>query len=313
MVTMKTGSSSRGSGAYSPTIPTTASSSSTLSDQWPSSISSSSENINSDSEKKKDGTGCRFKEGFGNEQMNISTASPPSSDIITKARPLAVVDYGSIELDMSGSLLDSIYKIGPPSAGAARKNDGGFTTTDWTRMKRHRAFPSSHHHHHEDDKLSPRSKRRNVTTTTTTETAATALHSSQIARTKKAPVPADDEVVKEEGCNSSSTDPPVHGSTHYSISSSKPNLENIASTASSGALQVQAISSASASLRSILGHRPTMHEGTTEEPTSTKRDTAIISTTKPVEAGRMLGHPLPTISKIPCTLEAAISFSPFAR
>lgn len=37
------------------------------------------------------------------------------------ARPLAVVDYGSIELDMSGSLLDSIYKIG--GSGRRRSKD----------------------------------------------------------------------------------------------------------------------------------------------------------------------------------------------
>lgn len=330
MTTTKADSGSRGSGAYSPTIPSTASSTSTLSDQWLSSISTSSENVNSNSEKKKIGKNYRFKDdgsghqnNLGNEEMNISTASPPSSDIVTKARPLAVVDYGSIELDMSGSLLDSIYKIGPPSAGAARLNDGGFTT-DWTRMigggvRKKRL--STHHRHRDDESPSKRRNDRTTTATTTTaatDTAASALHNSRKSKAIKTPIPAADDVVQEEGCNnSSSTDPPAHGTTHYSIPSSKPKLENIASTTSSGALQVQAISSATASSSSwlFLGSNR-MQEGdrhTTEKQTSAKRDTTIISTTKPVEARRMLGHRLPAISKVPYTLDAAISFSPFAR
>ena len=42
----------------------------------------------------------------------------------TLARPLAVVDYGSIDLDMSGSLLDSIYKID----GKGRSKDLRFSS-----------------------------------------------------------------------------------------------------------------------------------------------------------------------------------------
>ncbi|KAL9181929.1 hypothetical protein ACHAXT_012272 [Thalassiosira profunda] len=38
---------------------------------------------------------------------------------LASSRPLAVVDYGSIELDMSGSLLDSIYKIGGSGGGGS--------------------------------------------------------------------------------------------------------------------------------------------------------------------------------------------------
>lgn len=41
-----------------------------------------------------------------------------------RARPLAVIDYGSIELDMSGSLLDSIYKIGGSKSSARRTSRG---------------------------------------------------------------------------------------------------------------------------------------------------------------------------------------------
>lgn len=40
---------------------------------------------------------------------------------LASSRPLAVIDYGSIKLDMSGSLLDSIYKIG--GSGSGRSTD----------------------------------------------------------------------------------------------------------------------------------------------------------------------------------------------
>jgi hypothetical protein len=47
----------------------------------------------------------------GNSQVDYKTIEIETKLTYPVARPLAVVDYGSIELDMSGSLLDSIYKV----------------------------------------------------------------------------------------------------------------------------------------------------------------------------------------------------------
>ena len=57
------------------------------------------------------------------------TSSDNTQDKITscvhikkKANPIAVVDYGSIHLNMDGSLLDSIYNIGDGSHGSSSRN-----------------------------------------------------------------------------------------------------------------------------------------------------------------------------------------------
>lgn len=43
--------------------------------------------------------------------------------VYPEARPLAVIDYGSIDLDMSGSLLDSIYKIDTTGVSSGGSRD----------------------------------------------------------------------------------------------------------------------------------------------------------------------------------------------
>lgn len=48
----------------------------------------------------------------GNSQaIDYKTIVNETKEAYSAARPLAVIDYGSIELDMSGSLLNSIYKF----------------------------------------------------------------------------------------------------------------------------------------------------------------------------------------------------------
>ena len=47
----------------------------------------------------------------GTSRANYKTIVKKIKHACPAARPLAVIDYGSVELDMSGSLLDSIYKI----------------------------------------------------------------------------------------------------------------------------------------------------------------------------------------------------------
>ena len=59
----------------------------------------------------------------GNSQVDYKTIDNQTKHTYPAARPLAVVDYGSIELDMSGSLLDSIYKIDASGVGRGGSKD----------------------------------------------------------------------------------------------------------------------------------------------------------------------------------------------
>lgn len=59
----------------------------------------------------------------GNSQVDYKTIDNQTKHTYPAARPLAVVDYGSIELDMSGSLLDSIYKIDSSGVGRGGSKD----------------------------------------------------------------------------------------------------------------------------------------------------------------------------------------------
>jgi hypothetical protein len=59
----------------------------------------------------------------GNSQVDYKTIDNQTKHTYPAARPLAVVDYGSIELDMSGSLLDSIYKIDSSGVGIGGSKD----------------------------------------------------------------------------------------------------------------------------------------------------------------------------------------------
>ena len=59
----------------------------------------------------------------GNSQVDYKNIDNETKHTYPAARPLAVVDYGSIELDMSGSLLDSIYKIDASGVGRGGSKD----------------------------------------------------------------------------------------------------------------------------------------------------------------------------------------------
>jgi hypothetical protein len=312
------------------------SSSSSLSDQSPSSTSVSPDTVNtSEKIEKDDGSGRKLQNAISSSSENI---------IFTKARPLAVVDYGSIELDMSGSLLDSIYKIGPPSTTTTGKSGEG-TKDDWSTMigerggggrkRRHnQLFPSSAHKKYESTRSKRRHDRATTTATTCSSSAVTAAFDvtaiehqiSRIEQTRKVPTPARDEVVQVDArCDTSScAHSPLskdrRGATTIN-SSEQANL--LDDTSSSCAVQVQNISSTTLLGSSRRSHfttttttPPMTHEGgctTTETRTVVKKDSGLVSSNAKARRKMKVYGILPTISKVPTTLEAAISFSPFAR
>ncbi len=295
------GCGSAGAFAYLSTIPTTTTTTTTTTCSSSSSFSSAylerKTNGRSRTTFKDDDRGK--KENF--EHTNASSSSS-LSDFNTKARPLAVVDYGSIELDMSGTLLDSIYKIVPPptssgggGGGVEGSGNNGVGCTNWTGGRKRHRFSFAHSNY---ESIQSNRRKRSL---------------------------AGDEEVNEASCDNLSSSPLFpylnQGSTN-SILSIEPNLDD-----TSCAVQVQATSPTL--VRSgHPAHETTSsltHEGgrtTTETQTAASINKecfdvssppAIITRTKMVEAGRMVHGPLPTISNVPTTLEAAISFSPFAR
>ena len=311
------------------------SSSSSLSDQSPSSTSVSPDTGSNTDKKNEKDNGSRQK-----LQNVISSSS--ENVIFTKARPLAVVDYGSIELDMSGSLLDSIYKIGPPSTTG---KSGGGSKDDWSTMidegggggrkRRHnQLFPSSAHKKYESIRSMRRHDRVTTTSATCSSSAVTAAFDvtaiehqiSRIEQTRKVPTPARDEVVQVDArCDTSScAHSPLskdrRGATTIN-SSEQANL--LDDTSSSCAVQVQNISSTTLLGSSRRSHfttttttPPMTHEGgctTTETRTVVKKDSGLVSSNAKARRKMKVYGILPTISKVPTTLEAAISFSPFAR
>ncbi len=56
-------------------------------------------------------------------QANYKAIVNKTKRVYPEARPLAVIDYGSIDLDMSGSLLDSFYKIDTIGVGSGGSRD----------------------------------------------------------------------------------------------------------------------------------------------------------------------------------------------
>jgi hypothetical protein len=281
---------SAGAFAYFSTIPTTTTTCSSSSSSFSSSYLDWEKNGKSRTTFKDDDRG--EKESFEN---TTASASSSLSDFFTKARPLAVVDYGSIELDMSGSLLDSFYKIVPTSTnaggGEGRGNDG-VVYTDWTGGRKRRRFSFAHSNYE-----SIRSKKRRFDW-------------------RKRSLAGDEEVTKAACDNLSSSPlfPSLNQGSTNSILSIEPNPDDT----SSCAVQVQAIS-ATLVRSDHTAHKTTSstNEGsytTTETQTTAsinREDFGVssppanITSTKMVEAGR--------IANVPTTLEAAISFSPFAR
>lgn len=64
---------------------------------------------------------CGVSCGSLTDQANDEIIKTEKKDhALASSRPLAVIDYGSIQLDMAGSLLDSIYKIGGSGSGGGR-------------------------------------------------------------------------------------------------------------------------------------------------------------------------------------------------
>ncbi len=202
-----------------------------------------------------------------------------------------MVDYGSIELDMSGSLLDSIYKIVPTStdagSGSERTGNDGVVYTDWAGGRKRRRFSFAHSNYE-----SIRSKKRRFDR-------------------RKWSLEGDEEVT-EAACDklsSSSIFPNLHQGSTNSILSIEPNLNDV----SSCAIQEQAISPTM--VRSDHpAHKATSsskHEGsyTTSETQTTasinREDVGVSSPPANITSTKMVN--------VPTTLEAAISFSPFAR
>lgn len=183
----------------------------------------------------------------GNSQVDYKIIVNETKHAYPAARPLAVIDYGSIELDMSGSLLDSIYKIDAIGVSRGGSEDlviGGrrFSFNDKSKTKNH------------DDAVG---KSR----TRASGTAETAYSATSILN---------------------------------------PGAFSVANHRS------PEVASVIVSLKSIAGSEPATLATHSRERSDCKKQ-------KIPNAHIKKSACIPIVVKVPTTLEAAISFSPFAR